>query len=99
MAAKEKLDAEGTPTRVISAPCLDLFWDQDAKYIDSLTETPGIKVAIEAAIRMPWDRIIGTKGIFIGMNSFGESAPAEVLYKHFGITAEETVKQVNAKLK
>lgn len=98
MAAKEKLDTEGTPTRVISAPCLDLFRDQDAKYIASLTDTPGVKVAIEAAIRMPWDRIIGRDGIFIGMNSFGESAPAEVLYKHFGITAEATVEKVKAAL-
>ncbi|MDB5491119.1 MAG: Transketolase [Micavibrio sp.] len=98
MAAKEKLDAEGTPTRVISAPCLDLFWDQEAQYIASLTDTPGIKVAIEAAIRMPWDRIIGRDGIFIGMSSFGESAPAEILYKHFGITAEHAVAAVKQKL-
>jgi transketolase len=99
MAAKEKLDAEGTPTRVISAPCLDLFWDQDAKYIASLTDNNTIKVAIEAAIRMPWDRIIGPNGIFIGMSTFGESAPAEVLYKHFGITAENAVEQVRIKVK
>lgn len=98
MAAKEKLDSEGVPTRVISAPCLDQFWDQDTKYIASLTDTTGIKVAIEAAIRMPWDRIIGPHGIFIGMNGFGESAPAEVLYKHFGITAEATVAAVKEKM-
>ena len=59
----------------------------------------GIKVAIEAAIRMPWDRIIGPHGIFVGMTGFGESAPAEVLYKHFGITADNVVAKVKERLK
>lgn len=99
MAAKEELDKAGIPTRVISAPCLDLFWEQDKEYIMSLICTEGVKVAVEAAIRMPWDRIIGSHGIFVGMTGFGESAPAEVLYKHFGITAEAVVEQVMAKLK
>ena len=99
MAAKEKLDTAGTPARVISAPCLDLFWDQDKDYVMSLICQDGIKVAIEAAIRMPWDRVIGPHGIFIGMLSFGESAPADILYKHFGITADAVVEQVKAKLK
>ena len=98
MAAKETLDAEGTPTRVVSVPCMDLFFDQDKEYIMSLICKDGIKVAIEAAIRMPWDRIIGPHGIFIGMTGFGESAPAEVLYKHFGITAENVVAKVKEKL-
>jgi transketolase len=47
---------------------------------------------------MPWDRLIGPHGIFVGMSTFGESAPAEVLYKHFGITAEAVVEKVQAKL-
>jgi transketolase len=97
MAAKEKLDAEGTPARVVSVPCMDLFWDQDKDYIMSLVCLDGIKVAIEAAIRMPWDRLIGPHGIFVGMTGFGESAPAEVLYKHFGITAEAVIKAVKLK--
>ncbi len=98
IAAKEELDKSGIPTRVISAPCLDLFWEQDKDYIMSLICTDGVKVAIEAAIRMPWDRIIGSHGIFVGMTGFGESAPAEVLYKHFGITAEAVVGAVKAKI-
>jgi transketolase len=48
---------------------------------------------------MPWDRIIGPHGIFIGMSGFGESAPAEVLYQHFGITAENAVAKIQERLK
>ena len=94
MAAKEKLDAANMPTRVVSVPCLDLLMDQDKDYFMSLVCNDTIKVAVEAAIRMPWDRLIGPHGIFVGMSSFGESAPAEALYKHFGITAEAVVARV-----
>jgi transketolase len=99
MAAKEKLDSSGIKTRVVSVPCMDLFMDQDKGYFMSLVCNDTIKVAIEAAVRMPWDRIIGPHGIFIGMTGFGESAPAEVLYQHFGITAENVVKQVQERMK
>lgn len=98
MDAKAKLDATGTPTRVVSVPCLDLFMEQDKEYFMSFVCNDTIKVAVEAAIRMPWDRLIGPHGIFVGMSTFGESAPAEVLYKHFGITAEAVVEKVQAKL-
>ncbi len=98
MVAKAKLDAAGTPTRVVSVPCLDLFMEQDKEYFMSFVCNDTIKVAVEAAIRMPWDRLIGPHGIFVGMSTFGESAPAEVLYKHFGITAEAVVEKVQAKL-
>ncbi|AEP09492.1 transketolase [Micavibrio aeruginosavorus ARL-13] len=98
MDAKAKLDAAGTPTRVVSVPCLDLFMEQDKDYFMSFVCNDTIKVAVEAAIRMPWDRLIGPHGIFVGMSTFGESAPAEVLYKHFGITAEAVVEKVQAKL-
>lgn len=98
MDAKAKLDAAGTPTRVVSVPCLDLFMEQDKEYFMSFVCNDTIKVAVEAAIRMPWDRLIGPHGIFVGMSTFGESAPAEVLYKHFGITAEAVVEKVQAKL-
>ncbi len=57
-----------------------------------------VNVAIEAGVRQGWDRFIGNDGIFIGMNSFGGSAPADKLYKHFGITPEAIVKAVSAKL-
>lgn len=98
MAAKEQLDAAGIPARVVSVPCMELFWQQSSDYKQSIICQDGVKVAIEAAIRMPWDRFIGAHGIFVGMTGFGESAPAEVLYKHFGITAEAVVDAVKAKI-
>ena len=57
-----------------------------------------VKIAIEAAVRFGWDAIIGPDGIFIGMSSFGASAPAKALYKHFGITAEAVVEAASKRL-
>ena len=94
LAAAEKL---GEGVRVVSVPCMDLFLEQPREYIDSLIFNDSIKVAIEAAVRFGWDSIIGRDGIFIGMKSFGDSAPAGTLYKHFGITAEAVVEAVRSK--
>ena len=69
LAAAEKL---GDGVRVVSVPCMDLFFEQPKEYIDSLIFNDSIKVGIEAAIRFGWDSIIGRDGIFIGMKSFGE---------------------------
>ncbi len=96
LAAADKL---GDGTRVVSVPCMDLFLEQDAAYIESLCGGSSVKVGIEAAIRQGWDALIGRDGIFIGMKSFGDSAPAGTLYKHFGITAEVVVEAVQKKLK
>jgi transketolase len=82
--------------RLVSVPCMDLFFQQDGEYFQSLVCNRSLKIAIEAGIQQGWERIIGPHGIFIGMNSFGASAPAEKLYEHFGITAEAVV---NAALK
>ncbi len=98
MEAKAALDAKGHSTRVVSVPCMDLFDDQDADYKSAIIGDSPIKVAIEAGVRQGWDQFIGNDGIFIGMNSFGASGPYKELYKHFGITAEDTVAAVEAKL-
>jgi transketolase len=96
--ARDLLQAEKIGTRVISAPCLELFDRQDDKYRASLLSGSKISAAIEAGVRWGWDKYIGQPGVFIGMKSFGESAPFEQLYKHFGITAEATVAAVKKKL-
>ena len=57
-----------------------------------------MRVAVEAGVRMGWERFIGEAGSFVGMTGFGASAPAEVLYKHFGITAEAVAAAARAKL-
>jgi transketolase len=73
-------------------PSFELFADQSADYQAEVIGTAPVKVAIEAAIRMGWDRFIGSDGIFIGMKGFGASAPYEKLYEKFGITAEAAAK-------
>ncbi len=90
-AAKVELDAQGKKVRLVSCPCLDLFWEQDGEYIESILCNGSKKIAIEAATRQSWDRIIGTHGTFIGMDGFGDSAPAPELYAHFRITKEAVV--------
>lgn len=102
--AAEQLEADGVPTRVVSVPCMELFRDQDEAYrADILPEGP-VRVAIEAAVRQPWDWLLmGERGDwkrcdFVGMTGFGASAPAERLYQEFGITPEDAVAKVKALL-
>ena len=86
--ASEQLEKQGVSARVVSVPCLDLFLEQDENYIRSVSGKDLPKIAIEAGIRQGWDSLIGRNGGFIGMDSFGASAPGSDLFKHFGITAE-----------
>lgn len=98
LAAAERLEAEGTPTRVVSVPCFELFFQQPKAYRDQVIGRGTVRVAVEAAIQQGWERFIGEDGGFVGMTGFGASAPAEVLYEKFGITAEAVVEQVKARL-
>jgi transketolase len=88
MAARDLLKARGIAAAVVSMPCWELFERQDEAYRRSVLGTAP-RVAVEAAIGFGWDRWLGPDGAFIGMTGFGASAPAEALYKHFGITAEK----------
>ncbi|HLF21309.1 MAG TPA: transketolase C-terminal domain-containing protein, partial [Aestuariivirga sp.] len=92
MEAKAILDKAGTPTRVVSVPSMELFEKQGKAYKERLLGGEKIRIAIEAGVHQGWDRFIGQDGSFIGMTGFGASAPAEMLYKHFGITAKAAVK-------
>ena len=89
----------GDNVRVVSVPCMERFWEQDGEYIESLVCNRSIKVAVEAGIRQSWDRFIGGHGIFVGMDSFGASAPADQLFEHFGITSQAIVEAVKKKQK
>jgi len=86
--AKTLLAGHGHRVQVVSVPCFELFEQQDADYQAEVIGTSKVKVAIEAGIRLGWDRFIGLDGIFIGMHGFGASGEISDLYKHFGITAE-----------
>lgn len=92
--AQKALEGKGIPTQVVSAPSFELFAKQDAAYRSSVIPANAVKVGIEAGIRQGWDALIGSDATFIGMSTYGESAPAEVLYKHFGITADAIVEAV-----
>lgn len=96
--AQQQLVAKGIPTRVVSVPCFELFFEQDADYQQAIIGNAPVKIGVEAGIRQGWDAIIGSTGAFIGMKSFGASGPAKDLYKHFGITAEAVVAAAEAKL-
>jgi transketolase len=89
MKAREMLAAEGIRAAVVSMPCLSLFDAQTAKYRREVLGGARMpRVAVEAGIRMSWEPCLGGNGAFVGMSSFGASAPAGDVYKHFGITAE-----------
>ncbi|MDT0683797.1 transketolase [Roseicyclus sp. F158] len=104
MAARDLLQAEGIGTRVVSMPCMDLFAEQDEAYRKRVLPGGAVRVAIEAAGPMGWDRWLsgergrGQKAGFIGMESFGVSAPAGDAYAHFGITAEAAAEKVKSLL-
>ena len=97
MAARAALEAEGIPAAVVSLPCWELFALQDEIYRAQVLGG-ALRVGIEAALGFGWERWLGPDGIFIGMQGFGASAPAEALFRHFGITAEATVAAVRKRL-
>ena len=101
VAAQKELAGRGIATRVVSVPSLELLLAQPADRRQAIIGSAPVKIAIEAAVRFGWDAVIGPDGIFVGMSSFGASAPAKALYKHFGITPEAVVeaasKRLNAK--
>jgi transketolase len=97
--AKEKLEGQGIPTRLVSMPSWYLFSQQKREYRDSiLLPDCQIQVAIEAGSTFGWHRWIGNEGIAIGIDRFGASAPSEDLFNQFGITVDNVVAQVNKRL-
>jgi transketolase len=91
VAAREKLQADGIPTRVVSAPCFELFAEQDEAYQDEICgDEDELKIGVEAAIGQGWFEAFGLDA-FVGMSTFGASAKAKDLYEHFGVTAEAIV--------
>lgn len=90
--AKE-LESQGIKAKVVSLPSFEKFEAQGERYIEETIGSPDIpKIAVEAASKFGWEKYIGRNGTFIGMKSFGASAPAEELFKYFGITKENIIK-------
>ncbi len=97
-AARETLQADGVPTRVVSMPCTELFDAQDEDYKTTVLPRGTVRASIEAGTTFGWERYTGLNGVNIGMTTFGASAPADELYEHFGITADALVAAVREKL-
>ena len=95
--AQKTLDGKGISTRVVSVPCMELFFEQPEDYQKAIIGNSPIKVGVEAGVRMGWDQFIGSDGIFIGMTGYGASGKGEALFEHFGITADAVVKAVEKK--
>ncbi len=91
MEARDQLKAEGVSAAVVSMPCLDKFEEQSQDYRDQVTQLETPVVVVEAAIEQSWGKYLGRNGKFVGMSTFGTSAPANELYEHFGITTQNVV--------
>ena len=91
MEARDQLKAEGISAAVVSMPCLDKFEEQSQDYRDQVTQLETPVVVVEAAIEQSWGKYLGRNGKFVGMSTFGASAPANELYEHFGITTQNVV--------
>ena len=92
VAARETLEADGVPTRVVSVPVLDRFLEQDQAYRDEvLPPSVRARVSVEAGLAMPWYRLIGDAGEPVSLEHYGASADYKTLYREFGITAEAVV--------
>jgi transketolase len=96
--ARKLLRERGVSARVVSVPCFELLRALPAAERRNIVGTAKVNVAVEAAVRQGWDEIIGSDGGFVGMTTFGASAPYKDLYKHFGITPEQVVEAALGKL-
>jgi len=92
VAAREMLEAEGVPTRVVSLPCVEWFAEQDRAYREEvLPPSVRARVSVEASVPTGWHEFVGDAGRIVGLNHYGASAAYSVLYEEFGLTAEAVV--------
>ncbi|MDA0237420.1 MAG: transketolase, partial [Proteobacteria bacterium] len=94
--AQKILQDEGIATRVVSLPSTNVFDRQDIGYRNNVLPKAVPKVAVEAGVTDFWRKYVGTEGEVIGIDTFGESAPAEALYEHFGVTVQAIVSAVKS---
>jgi transketolase len=96
MGAQKALAEEGVPVRVVSIPCTSVFDRQEDAYKSSVLPNGVARVAVEAGITDYWRKYVGLEGAVVGIDTFGESAPAADLFKYFGFTVENVVKAVKS---
>jgi transketolase len=92
--AQRVLEAEGVLTRVVSMPSTDVFDRQDSDYREAVLPNGLPKIAVEAGVTDFWRKYVGIEGAVVGVDTFGESAPAAALYEHFGVTVQAVVNAV-----
>ncbi len=91
----EILASKKIMARVVSVPCMDLFYQQDAAYKAEIIGQEPLKIAIEAGLRLGWDAIIGSNGLFFGMEGYGASGPIDAVYAHFGLTKDAIAEKIS----
>jgi len=97
--AAEKLEAEGESVRVVSMPCWELFEEQSKSYRDEVLPPQVIKrISVEAGATLGWHKWVGTEGIVMGIDRFGESAPYEEVYDHLGLTVDKVIENAKSLL-
>jgi transketolase len=92
------LQQQGIKARLVSVPCLELFFKQSDAYREEVIGSAKARVAVEAGISLSWMHLVGNRGKFIGLSTFGASGPIDKLYEHFGITPQGIVEAVTAQL-
>lgn len=97
--ARVLADEDKLKIHVVSMPCMELFFNHDREYINKVLCKSRLNVGIEAACSFGWEKIIGRKGLFFGVNEFGLSAPSNSIYKHFGLEVSNIVSIIKYKLK
>jgi transketolase len=97
--ARERLEAEGVPTRVVSMPCQEWFRAEDRSYQQQVLPS-GVtaRVSVEAGISMPWRDLVGNAGECVSLEHYGASAPYKVLYEQYGFTPDRVVAAAHASL-
>jgi len=94
MQAREQLNAQGVPTRVVSMPCWEFFDEQTPKYKESvLPARVRARLSIEAGVSLGWAKYVGPDGDTLSVDRFGASAPAEDVFKDYGFTVENVIKK------
>jgi len=94
LAAQEQLRAAGIPVRVVSMPCTSVFDAQSPEWHELVLPKGLPRVAVEAGCTAFWHKYVGLEGAVVGIDRYGESAPADVLFAHFGLTAERVAAAV-----
>jgi transketolase len=94
----DALEGQGIGADVVSMPCTELFDEQSKSYRADILPTGALRVSIEAGTTFGWERYTGLDGLRIGLDHFGASAPAEVLFEEFGFSVDKIVPQIKAKL-